>query len=89
MQFLIIGRDGKDKEAIERRLAVRQDHIDLGEQLRRSGNMWYGAALWDKNKQMIGSMLLMDFSSEKELRKWLEKEPYITGKVWKKIEIQR
>ena len=89
MQFLVIGRDGKDNKAKERRLAARQAHIDLGEELRQSGNMWYGAALWDDNNQVTGSMLLMDFPSEKEFHKWLEKEPYATGKVWEKVEIQK
>ena len=89
MQFLVIGRDGKDEKAMERRLAARQAHIDLGEGLRQSGNMWYGAALWDDNNNMIGSMLLMDFPSEKELHEWLGKEPYVTGKVWEKVEVQK
>ncbi len=72
MQFLVIGRDGTDENAKERRLAMRQAHIQLGEELRRSGNMWYGAALWDDNNQMIGSMLLMDFPSQKQLQAWLD-----------------
>ena len=41
----------------------------------------------DDNEKMIGSMAVMDFPSEKELQKWLKKEPYVTGKVWKTIEI--
>lgn len=89
MQFLIIGRDGKDSKALERRLKVRPAHIERGEKLRQAGNFWYGAALWGDNDQMIGSMLLMDFPSEKELHEWLKDEPYITGKVWEKIEIQK
>ncbi len=89
MQFLVIGRDGTDKDAASRRQASRQAHIDLGEKLRQSGNMWYGAALWDDNNQMIGSMLLMDFASRKELDEWLKHEPYVTGKVWQKIEIHK
>lgn len=89
MQYLIIGRDGKDDKTMERRLAARQAHIELGEQLLQSGNMWYGAALWDENNQMIGSTFIMDFPSEKELHEWLEREPYITGKVWENIEIQK
>ncbi len=70
-------------------MAVREAHIALGEKLRQAGNMWYGAALWGDNGQMIGSMLLMDFPSKKELHQWLDREPYITGKVWEKLEIQR
>lgn len=87
MQFLIIGKDGTDEKAKECRLAARPAHISLGEELKLSGNMWYGAALWDDNNEMIGSMLLMDFPSRKELEEWLDKEPYVTGKVWKSVEI--
>jgi hypothetical protein len=31
----------------------------------------------------------MNFPSEKELHVWLKTEPYVVGKVWKKIEITR
>ncbi len=89
MQYLVIGRDGTDDRAPDRRMAVRQDHIDLGEKLRQSGNMWYGAALLDDDGRMNGSMLFMDFPSEKELQEWLDSEPYVTGKVWESIEIQK
>ena len=87
MQFLVIGRDGTDEKAMERRMAARKAHIELGEKLRLSGNMWYGVALWDENNQMIGSALLMDFPSKKELQEWLGKEPYVTEKVWESVEV--
>ena len=87
MQFLIIGRDGTDAKGKERRAAARPAHIKLGDELVASGNMWYGAALWNDDKEMIGSILLMNFPSEKELQDWLDKEPYVTGKVWKSVEI--
>ena len=89
MQFVVIGKDGKDSEAMSRRLAARPAHIALGDKLLESGNMWYGAALLDEAGRMIGSMLLMDFASEEELHKWLALEPYVTGKVWESIEIHR
>ena len=89
MQFLIIGKDGTDEKAKERRYATRAAHIKLGNELVDSGNMWYGAALLDDNKEMIGSMLVMDFPSEKELQQWLDKEPYMTEGVWKSLEIQK
>jgi len=89
MQFVVIGKDGADSEAYNRRLAARPAHIALGEELLASGNMWYGAALLDNNGKMIGSMLLMDFASEEELQAWLAKEPYVTGKVWESVEINR
>jgi len=51
--------------------------------------MWYGAALLDDSGKMKGSMLLMDFVSEGALQEWLAKEPYVTGDVWRSIEIHK
>jgi len=89
MQFVIIGLDGTDKKAHERRQKVRQAHIDRGEELRRSGNMWYGAALLHDDGSMKGSMILVDFPSEKELNEWLAEEPYVVGDVWRDITIHK
>jgi uncharacterized protein YciI len=89
MQFLIVGHDGTDDKAMERRMKARPAHIELGDKLFKEGIFWYGAALWDENEQMIGSMYLVDFPSEKELHEWLKIEPYMVGGVWKKLEIQR
>ena len=89
MQFLVIGLDGTDDKAMERRLAVREDHIKLGERLVKSGNTWYGAALLDDNGNMKGSVFMVDFPSKKELNRWLEREPYVTGDVWQDITIHK
>lgn len=52
--------------------------------------MWYGAALLnDDGSSMKGSMLMMDFPSEKELQEWLDTEPYKTGKVWEQVHIHK
>jgi uncharacterized protein YciI len=89
MQFLIIGLDGTDADAVARRQAVRSEHIALGDKLVAEGNMWYGAALLHDDGRMKGSMLMMDFPSEKELNNWLAVEPYKTGKVWEHIYIHK
>lgn len=81
--------DWKDSEALNRRLAVRQAHIDMWEELFKSGNMWYGAALRDDVWKMIGSALFMDFDSKEDLQSRLDKEPYVIWKVWEKIEIHK
>ncbi|MEK7583513.1 MAG: YciI family protein [Patescibacteria group bacterium] len=83
MQFLIIGIDGTDEKAQERRMAARPAHVKLGDELTASGNMWYGAALLNDNGTMKGSMLLMDFPSREKMQEWLDKEPYVTEGVWK------
>lgn len=41
--------------------------------------MWYGAAIWDEQQKMIGSILIYDFKDEAELQAYLDKEPYVTG----------
>ena len=85
MQFIVIGRDYKD--GLERRLAVREKHITLGNKLKADGKHLFGVVLLDEKGQMKGSVLIVDFPSRKELDEWLEIEPYVTGKVWEKIEI--
>jgi hypothetical protein len=88
MQFLVLGYDGKDDQALERRLAVREAHIALGDKMRDAGKMLYGAAILDDQGKMTGSVLICQFDSRAELDDWLKTEPYVTGKVWQKIEVQ-
>lgn len=89
MQFLIIGIDGDDDKALERRLAARGAHIALGDELLAAGNMWYGAAILRDDGSMRGSALFMDFKDEAELHEWLKREPYVTGDVWRSLTIHR
>ncbi len=88
MQFLVIGYDGTDEKALERRLAVRAAHIALGDKLRDAGKMLYGAAILDDSEKMIGSILVCQFESRQELDQWLKEEPYVTGQVWQEIEVK-
>jgi len=89
MQFFVKGLDGKDSEAMNRRLAVREAHLALGDKLEVSGNRWYGVVLLNDDGKMIGSVAIMDFPSEKEFQEYLDKEPYVVGKVWKTIEVHK
>ncbi|HEY9712241.1 MAG TPA: YciI family protein [Chroococcales cyanobacterium] len=89
MQFMVIGLDGTDAEALNRRLAVREAHIALGDKMRDAGKWLYAVAILDDSEKMIGSMVICDFASRQEVDEWLAQEPYVTGNVWQKIEIQR
>lgn len=88
MQFLVLGYDGNDSDALNRRLAVRADHIALGDKMRDAGKMLYGAAVLDDQEKMIGSILICDFNNRGELDEWLKIEPYVVGKVWQNIEVK-
>ena len=87
MQFLVLGYDGKDDDALDRRLAVRKQHLAVGDRLAADGTLLFAAAILDANSTMIGSMLVLDFPSRAELDAWLNVEPYVTGDVWRQIEI--
>ena len=90
MQFLVIAYDGIDDKAIERRMAVREKHLKNAKDMFDSGKWLYAAAILDDAGKMIGSMVMCDFSSREELEKqWLDREPYVLGKVWETIEIRR
>jgi uncharacterized protein YciI len=87
MQFMLLAYDGKDDCALSRRLAVREQHLALGNQLVAEGKLLFATAILDTGEKMIGSMLILEFPSRAELDAWLEIEPYVTGDVWREIEI--
>ncbi len=88
MHFLVIAHDGIDEEAPLRRMAVRDRHLLSIERLKAQGKALYGAALLDGSGSMIGSIVVYDFDSRRALDEYLRTEPYVTGKVWEKIDIR-
>jgi len=89
MEFLVIAFDGEDDRATERRLAARPAHLELVSKLTADGKFLYGTAIPDDSERMIGTSLVCEFSSRTQLDAWLEVEPYVTGKVWQRIEVHR
>jgi uncharacterized protein YciI len=87
MQFIVTAYDYKE-DGLRNRLAVRGEHIKLGDKLKSEGKCLYGVALLDNKEQMEGSVYIMDFSNREELDEWLKNEPYVLGKVWEKIEVK-
>lgn len=87
MQFLVLAYDGTDPAVFERRMAVRQAHIDTIASYKAKGHMKMGAALLDDAGKMIGSVIIVDFPSRKEVDEWLAIDPYVTNKVWQEIKI--
>jgi uncharacterized protein len=88
MQYLVTGRDGDDEQALDRRMAVREAHIALGDKLAASGNMLFAVATLDEDGQMNGSAIIVDFESRNELDEWLKIEPYVTGDVWRSVTVE-
>jgi uncharacterized protein len=88
MQFILLAYDGTDTLALERRLKVRDDHLNGINGLKKTGEFLVGGAILDEAGKMIGSMIVYDFPDRESLDKMLKDEPYITGGVWKEIEIK-
>lgn len=86
-QYLLIARDGNDAGAEERRLKVRPQHLEKIREIKRSGEFLFGGAILDENGTMRGSMILYEVSGRARLDEILKDEPYISGDVWKSIEI--
>lgn len=89
MQFMVTAYDGKDENALERRLSVRDAHLKGAKQLKEAGHLIAGGAILDEAEQMIGSTMFVVFDSKAELDQWLASDPYVTGKVWLDINVQQ
>lgn len=87
MQFLLIGYDGDDSEALDRRMKSREKHLERIDELKKSGNFIFGGAILDDNGKMTGSAVLYEYHDRQALDEALKTEPYITGNVWQKITI--
>lgn len=90
MQFIVLGYDGKDEKAPGRRLAMRDAHLEGAKAMFARGSFLYASAILSDEGAMRGSLIVCDFPSREALRKqWLDSEPYVTGKVWDRIEVHR
>lgn len=87
MQFIIRATDYTDSEALSRRMAAREAHLDMVIDKRDRGHDLFGAALLDDSGRMIGSLMVVDYPDRAAVDAWLAEEPYITEKVWEKVEV--
>lgn len=87
MEYIVMAYDGTDEEALKKRLDIRPAHMAQGDKMLAAGKYRYGAALLDDDSKIIGSMIVVDFSSNEELDAWLAIEPYVTSNVWQKVEV--
>jgi len=88
MHFVVIAYDGTDGKALERRMAVRPEHLKQAEKWHENGKWLYACGIENDKGDLIGSMIVCDFPSKKELQQeWLDNEPYVLGKVWERIAV--
>ena len=87
MQFLVIAYDGTDADAPARRQAVRAAHLAGAEAMKTAGEMPVGGAILDDDGAMIGSACVVEVADRAALDAWLARDPYVTGDVWRRIEV--
>lgn len=87
MQFQLLGYDGTDEGALERRLNAREAHLEGARKMQEEGKLISGGALLNDEGTMIGSTLYLEFESREALDQWVKNDPYTVQGVWKKVEI--
>ena len=66
----------------------RPAHFENARKLKATGNFIMGGAMLNDEGKMIGSTMVMQFETKEQLQQWLDTEPYITGKVWQKMDLR-
>jgi len=90
VQFVVIAHDYKDNKALDRRLAVREEHLKFAGEIFNEGKWLFASALLNDDEKMNGTVIFCDYQSEEELRtQWLDKEAYVIGNVWEDIIIRK
>jgi len=87
VQFIVTGHDGTDAAALERRTAVREAHLVGATAMKEAGQLLFGTAILNDEDKMIGSIMVVEFPDRAALDAWLKVEPYVTGDVWRKIDV--
>ncbi|MCK0713628.1 YciI family protein [Chromohalobacter sarecensis] len=87
-QYAVVAYDYTDAEALDRRLANRDAHLDGVRTLAREGCFLSGGAILDDDGKMIGSSAHFQFADRQALEAWLATEPYMTGRVWEQVDIR-
>lgn len=85
MQFIVVAHDHKN--GLEKRLAVRDQHVAMGDKMKQAGTYLMGVATLDEYGNMNGSVMILDYPSRKKLDDWLTVEPYIVNGVWESYEV--
>ena len=86
-QFLILADDHTDHDAINRRLAIREEHLVRLRAEKAKNVLELAGAKLDATGKMVGSMLIINVDSIEEAWQWAQQELYVKAKVWEKISI--
>jgi uncharacterized protein YciI len=88
MMFLVTAWDFTDAGAFDRRMAARGEHLAMLNELKAEGKLRYALAMSDgEGKKLIGSTVVYECATREELDLILAREPYVTRKVWDRVDV--
>ena len=88
MQFFITAYDGKDSDALERRMRVRPRHLENMSRIKERGRVICAGGITDPQGKPVGSVLILEFETRELLDQYLETEPYVTEGVWQEVRVE-
>jgi len=88
MDFLVIAMDGTDEGALDRRMAVRPDHLARIGTMKEQGQFLSGGGILDDDGNMIGSVLVLDMPDRAAVEKCIAEDAYTKGDVWRDVTIR-
>ena len=86
MNFVVTAMDYTDSDAINRRMACREQHIEGLKALAKSGRLKSAGAVLDDQGKMVGTSAHVEFPSRQDLEQHLASDAYSTGRVWEKLD---
>lgn len=92
MLYMILGQDVAD--SLERRLAVRSEHLARIEALRDAGRLQLAGPLPAVDSPdpgpagFTGSLIVAEFPSLAEAQAWADADPYVSAGVFSEIQVR-
>lgn len=83
MIYHILCRDNRDGAALRKRL--RPSHLIY--MINHVEKIVFGGPLVDENNASNGSVMIMEFNDDTELRRFLDSEPYNAGGLFSEVRI--
>ncbi|CAO3678799.1 unnamed protein product [Rhizopus microsporus] len=83
-KFVVIAKDFSDPECLQRRLEVRNKHLDGATELKKRGTIITGGAILDSHEtgKMKGSAMICTGETIEEVEEMIRNDPYVKNKVW-------
>jgi uncharacterized protein YciI len=85
MGYVIIAWDGTDQDALDRRMAVRDRHLEVITCWAREGRLQLGFPTFRPDGSVAGSIMFLD-EDEVGAKEYLSEEPFARESVWQSYE---